>query len=162
LAALLLVLPGCGRGADTAAEAASEVSIREAVTEADPDAAVEEIYETLPDAQAVPLSAFQLANYFPELSLDDLLSYTGRISSPEGGLADLIFFEPAEGKRDTVREALRGYQERRIREFEDYDILGSFEIAANATVIDQGDFVILLMLADNEVVRDIIDKYIPL
>jgi hypothetical protein len=165
LAALLLVLAGCdGGGAETAEEAASEVSIKEAVTEADPEAAVNEIYEALPDAQTRELTNYELTKNFPDLTPESLVSYTGRLSSPDGGLADVVFFEPAEGERDAARAALQLYQEQRIREFENYDILGAFQIAQDAIVIDQGDFVILLMLAEDQVeaAREIIDQYIPL
>jgi hypothetical protein len=165
LAALLLFLPGCdGGGAETAEEAASEVSIRPTVTEADPVTAVNEIYEALPDAQTRELTNYELTQNFPDLDPESLISYTGRLSSPDGGLADVVFFEPAEGERDAAREALHLYQEQRIREFENYDILGAFQIAQDAIVIDQGDFVILLMLAEEQVeaAREIIDQYIPL
>ena len=160
--ALLLVLglAGCGRGAE---QTESEVSIRETVTEADPQTAVDKIYEALPDARIERLTGESFAQLFP--TLDGVAEeFYGAVSNPNGGLADVIIVKPVErsGARDTVREALRGYQDKRMREFENYDILNALTIATEAQVVDQGDYVLLLMLADNNAARDIIDQYLPL
>lgn len=161
-AAALLLLGGC-RGTARPANAGIEggVSIRETVTVADPQAAVDEIYETLPEARTEPLTDYHIGKHFEEAA-DKIDEYYGCISNPNGGLADVIILGPAEGAQDEVRDALHQYQERRIREFENYDILGSFDIAKNAVVIDQGSYVILLMLPDNDAAQDILDRHLPL
>jgi hypothetical protein len=166
LAGALMLLSACGAAPEPMEESATEVVLKGTVTEADPKAAVKEIYAMpeLADAVTYSLSSAALTKSFPELDAESLVSYAGKLSSPDGGLADVVFFEPAEGERAAAREALQKYQEARIREFENYDILGAFKIAQDAIVIDQGDYVILLMLAEDLVkpAREIIDNYIPL
>lgn len=159
-----LALTGCGERAGAAdSSREEEVSVRAAITEADPQAAVDKVYETLPDARKTALTTVSFRELFPGLEgvIDE---YYGCTSSPNGGLSDVIILRPAEGSgnRDKARDALRGYQDSRILEFENYDILRSFEIAKEAVVFDQGDYVVLLMLADNDAAREIIDQYIPL
>ena len=52
-------------------------------------------------------------------------------------------------------------QEERIREFTDYDIYNSTEISENALIFNQGGYIIMLMLEDNQAARTIIEEYIP-
>ena len=163
VAALIIVgLAGCQR--QTApVDMVGAVSIREAVTIADPQTAVDRIYETLPESRTEPLDAATFADLFPDLG-EVVEEYYGAISDPNGGLADVVIVKPrsASDNRETVREALRAYQEKRIREFENYDILNALTIATDAQVVDQGDYVLLLMLPDNEAAQEIIDQYLPL
>lgn len=167
IAALVLAaaLTGCGGGEEAAeAYAESDVSIRPAVTEPDPETAVQKVYEEIvPDARTRPLTRNVFLENFPELE-EVAEQYYGRISDPNGGLADLIIIKRAEGtgNRDKVRDALWQYQEKRINQFENYDILNAFSISRDAEVFDQGDYVVLLMMPDNEAAREIIDQYIPL
>lgn len=165
--ALALVLPvlalgGCSsRRAEAADAPVGEVSIRQAVTEADPQGAVDAVYAALPDAWPTPVSATEFERHFADVA-DKVESYYGCTSDPGGGLSDLLILKPRSGERDLVREALHLYQEKRVREFENYDILDSYTIARDAQVYDQGDYLILVMFGDNAAVQEIIDGYIPI
>lgn len=165
IAVLLLAVAVAGCGAEEATEvyAESDVSIRPAVTEADPETAVQKVYEALPDARTRPLTLSLFEELFPDLG-SVAEEYYGRISDVNGGLADLIVIKRADGagNRDKARDALWQYQEKRVSEFENYDILDAYSIARDAEVFDQGDYVVLLMMPDNEAAREIIDQYIPL
>lgn len=161
--AAVFLLAGCTQEAEPAL-ADNGVSIREAVLTADPQAAIDDVYETLPDARVDDLDLLRFRDLFPELE-EVVESYYGKVSDATGGLADMIILKPvddATATRDTIRDALRRYQDRRIQEFENYDILDSFSIATEAEVYSQGDYLILLMLPDLEAAREIVDQYIPL
>lgn len=161
-AALIVSFTGCSwsnpQPADTSED---EVSIRPAVTQADPEKAVDMVYGANPDIIAERLAPGTYRKQFQEIT-DAVSDYYGAISSPNNGLGDLIILKPEEESRDLVRESLHQYRERRVKEFENYDILDSHEIAKNAQIYDQGEYVILVMFADNDAVMDIIDEYIPL
>lgn len=160
MAVLLAAGAGCGQAAVPADESL-EVSIREAVTEANPQAAVDAVYEALPDARPTPLDDAQFTKLFTDVA-DSVESFYGCTSDPGGGLSDLMILKPLSGKRDEVREALHTYQERRVKEFENYDILDSHTIAREAQIYDQGEYVVMVMFADNTLVQDIIDEHLPM
>lgn len=157
---VLISFQGCARAPETVPQQ-EEIIMKKTVTTADPKAAVDAIYETMPESVTTVLNGYAMEQNYPGMAeITD--AYYGRISDPNGGLCDLLIVKPKKGKRDAVRDLMHQYQEKRIREFENYDILGAFEIAGDAVVIDQGEYVILLMLPDNDAVREIIDQYIPL
>lgn len=151
---------GCARDAEPAGVDLGEVSIA-TVTEADPQGAVDEIYANLPDARPEALTDYSLEDKLPGTGML-IEDYFGAISDPNGGLSDVIILDPLDGKREEVRDALIKYKDARMREFENYDILGAFEIARDALILDQGDYVILLMLPDHEAAQDTLDRYLPL
>lgn len=157
----LVLMSGCQSKATSVS--LDEVSIREAVVIADPQKAIQDIYETLPDAQVEPLDQDLFEHLFPNLS-DHVITYVGAISEVSGGLADVIVLQTHGDKtsRELAREGLRQYQDKRILEFQNYDILDSYTIATEGQVFDQGEFVILLMVPDLEEAREIIDQYLPL
>ena len=45
--------------------------------------------------------------------------------------------------------------------FQNYDIYNAYSIAENGTIYQRGDYTILLMIDNEEQVREIIDSYIP-
>lgn len=165
--AAALLFTGCGQNKPVNANL-GDVSIRETVTQADPGAAIQEIYSLLPDSRTEELSTEQFSELFPGAAGMAEEIY-GRISDVSGGLADVVIVKPKEGAaddgkpyRDSVWDSLRLYQDKRIREFENYDILDAFPIAKNAEVYSQGSYIIFLMLPDNEAAREIVDRHIPL
>ena len=85
-----------------------------------------------------------------------------RISNPRGGLTDVVIIRPQTSATSDVREILYRYRDRRIAEFENFDILGSLEIARSAIVFEHGEYLILLMTADNDEAQIIINRYMPL
>lgn len=149
-----------GKHENTQVAALADVSVREATIFADPEAAVNAIYETLEDRKLEVLSVRDLCDYL-DIEASSLLSSYAVYSDFKSGLCDVIVIEPREGERDKLREALYGYKERRIEEFRNYDVLNSYSIAQDAIVYDQGDYLVLLMLPDNEAAQQIVDEYIP-
>ena len=162
LSALLLTVAlsaGCGQqAAETLADAAS---IKETVVVADPEAAVEAIYDSLEEYEAQPLTDWRLEEKLG-IRQSDVEGYYGKISNPNSGLCDVVIIRPKPETREAVRLSLGKYIERRIAQFKDYDILNAYAIAQGAVAFEQGDYVILLMLQDNESARNIIDRYFPL
>lgn len=168
LAAALAILMLCPMSACGDYEQAEQEEINTITAEeADPQKAIEEVYVVLPEARTEELSAGLFEEYFPEL-VEKTEMFVGKISDPTAGLADMIIIRPATDEenaptiRQTVHEALLNYQETRVREFENYDILDSLTIATEAQVFTQGDYEVLLMLPDNDAAREIIDRYLPL
>ena len=89
-------------------------------------------------------------------------SLYARHSHPRGGLADVVIIKPEVSAESEVREALYRYRDRRIAEFENFDVLGSLEIARGAVIFEHGEYLILLMTSDNDEAHSIINWYIPL
>lgn len=162
-----LACSGCSFGKAQPADAAvSEVSIREAVTRADPQKAIEAIYSAFPEIIHQEMTPEEYSKSFGDVA-DLVEEYHIHTSSPNNGLGEVIFIRPAQSQepeqtRDQVREAIHQYKEKRIKEFENYDILDSYTIARDSVIYDQGDYLILVMFADNEAVQDIIDDHIPM
>lgn len=156
-----VLLSGCGGKAEATVAVLDETNRKKAVTVAEPQTAVNEIYESLKDYKADPLTSWRLKEFLG-IAEANLKEYYGNISEPEEGLADVIIIRPKEAHREDVQLALSKYKEQRMSQFENYDILDAYSIAQNAVIYDQGDYIILLMLADNEAARTIIDEYIPL
>ena len=135
--------------------------MRETVTVADPQAAVDDIYKSIGDYDAAALSSWRLSDNL-NADKDKILEYYGKISNINSGLADVVMLLPKENEVESTRLVLGKYKELRIAEFENYDILDAYSIAQNAVIYEQGGYVILLMLKDNDSARAIVDKYIPL
>lgn len=155
----LLIFAGCGGNAEQALAGAA--SMRETIVVADPASAVADIYDSLEDYEAQPLTDWRLEEKLG-IPLQDTEEYYGKISSPNSGLCDVAIIRPKPEARESARLALGKYIERRIAQFKDYDILNAYSIAQGAVVYDQGDYLIMLMLADNDSARAIIDTHMPL
>lgn len=164
-------LAGCGGrlGAEPSNEPAevraaimtAEAGIKEAVLFADPVGAVDAIYQSLesePDLTQVEKDS--LADVFgvSAADVDDVVAYQ---SNPKNGLCDVALILPKAGKADDVREALLQYAALRAESFKNYDILSAYSIAQNTAVFSQGDYVVMLMLPDNDRGREILDDYMP-
>lgn len=164
---VLTLLVKCIAGGEDTPTGQATPKTTAGVLAANPQQVILDVYATLPESRTEPLTDRMFAELFPGLE-DCVQTYDGRISDPTGGLADVLILRPLDGEtdgranRDVVHDTLRIYQDTRIREFENYDILDALSIATNAEVFVQGDYVILLMLPDNESARSIIDQYIPL
>ncbi len=163
-------LAGCGsakaesvrqQGEAKAVVMTAEAEIKKTVLFADPIGAAAAIYdsmETEPSLTEVDESTVEEVFGVPAEDVDEVVAYT---SDPKNGLCDLALILPKEGKDDEVREALMQYAAVRAESFKNYDILGAYSIAQNATVFSQGDYVVMLMLPDNDQARDILDEYMP-
>lgn len=85
----------------------------------------------------------------------------GYNSEVAGGLRDLVIVRPAPEMEETVREALNNYIALQVSAFRNYDIRGSYAIASGAVVFNQGEYLVMLMLPDNESARTVLDRYLP-
>ncbi|MDL2232987.1 DUF4358 domain-containing protein [Ruminococcaceae bacterium OttesenSCG-928-L11] len=140
--------------------AAMDVNVKAATQLADPEAAIERIYSTLEEYSTVPLDK-TAAEKIVGIEADNVVESHVYYSDPKSGLADIVIVKPVEAERISIREGLYIYKERKVQEFENYDILNAHAIAQNAIVYDQGDYVIMLMVEDTEAAKLIIDEYIP-
>lgn len=85
-----------------------------------------------------------------------------RHSNARGGLTDVIIIRPHSMSMGEVREILYRYRDRRVEEFENFDILGSLNIARSAVIFEHGEYLVLLMTADNDEAQIIINRHMPL
>jgi len=131
------------------------------VLAADPDGAVNEIYETLGNSPSLTEITGETIEEVFGITLQEANSFVAFTSDARNGLCDVAIIEPAPDKAGDVREALNQYSDRRAASFKNYDILGAFAIASGSLVYSQGDYIIMLMLPDNDAAMDIIDRYIP-
>ena len=140
---------------------AADVGAGAAPVVADPEGALNAIYESLDSYIAKELSYTGLKEVIGvmELRVDKVYA---RYSDARGGLADVVIIKPKKNYEVELREALYRYVDRRVSEFEAYDILNSHEIAQNAVIFEQGEYIIMLMLADNDAAQTIIDQYLPI
>lgn len=127
---------------------------------ADPEGAVGAIYAVLENASTERVSQSELEEVFG-LAPHMIVDAVAYLSDVTGGLCDIAIVRPASDMGEQVREALSQYAVARAASFRNYDILGAYDIASNAVVFSQGEFIIMLMLPDNEAAREIIDQYIP-
>lgn len=154
--ALIMMFSGCGSLAERGANHLSNTPSKKA----DPEAAMLEIYEDI-DIQDVELLLIEDIEETLGITRESLEDYCMVTTSGRFGLADVIILKPVESKREDIRQALLLYREKRITEFEKYDIKDSTRISREAVIYGQGDYLILLMLDDNAAAEKIIDKYIP-
>ncbi|RLL10155.1 DUF4358 domain-containing protein [Anaerotruncus massiliensis (ex Liu et al. 2021)] len=158
LCALLLCLTGCrseGPGQNAAVESAGPL-----VETAEPETAIEKIYENVTVRGLTDASDDDLTDkFFLDVSMLD--SYWVRFSSGDFGLADVFILKPSEGMEPKVRDALEQVKLNRAKEFENYDVYDAHQIAQDAVIYEQGGYLIMLMLADTDAARDVIDQYIP-
>lgn len=154
------VFTGCGgENKAIAQDKFYAVEVKESPVSADPQQAIEAIYADH-EYIAEELTESYLAKN-TNINIDNLIEVFGKISDAKGVLADIIILKPLPGVRDDVRNQLNLYKENRIKEFENYDILEAHDIAKNAVVYDQGEYLILLMTEDNAQAQTLVDEHIP-
>lgn len=158
---IAIFFSGCGGKTQPVSVMVSDSPVKEAVTVAKPQDAVAAIYASLPSHKAEPLRFIDL-NDTIEVNASSVSEYYGRISDPNEGLADVLILLPKDQERENVSLALSKYKEKRMASFENYDILDAYAISQNAVIYEQGGYIIMLMLSDNDSARKIIDEYIPL
>lgn len=157
----MLIFTGCGNRVQPTAAPVSSPAVKEAVTVAKPQEAVDAIYASLESYEAEPIRYIDLEEQLG-IKPSSVSGYYGKISDPNEGLADVAILLPKDQERESVSLALSKYKEKRMKEFENYDILDAYAIAQNAVIYEQGGYIIMLMLSENDAVRKIIDGYIPL
>lgn len=158
---IILVFTGCGRRTQPTSATVGGSQVKEAVTVAKPQDAVVAIYESLSSYKAETLRFIDLRETIG-INASSVSEYFGKISDPNEGLADVLILLPKDQERENVSLALSKYKEKRMASFENYDILDAYSISQNAVIYEQGGYIIMLMLLDNDAARKIIDEYIPL
>lgn len=164
---LVTALAGCGGGRNSAPGVQAVPATAQILADEDipavaaPLRAVEAIHESQGGSIIDRVYADRLEEVFG-IPSDMVIVAAAYVSEAIGGLCDVVIVKPVPGSNDQVREALHNYATMRADSFRNYDILDSYSIASNAIVFDQGDFVVMLMLPDNDAAREIIDLYIPL
>jgi len=127
---------------------------------ATPEQAVEAIYQSLEGGSAQRVSGEELDEVFG-LAPHMVVEAVAYVSDVSGGLRDIAIVMPAPDMEDQAREALNQYAASRAASFRNYDILGSYSIASGAVIFNQGDYLVMLMLPDNDAAREILDQYLP-
>ena len=134
---------------------------RETVLIADPAAAIADIYRTILDNPDVTEVTADTLEEVLGISTDEVESFVAFTSDARNGLSDIAIIRPAPNSEESIREALIQYGMRRADSFRNYDILNAHAIASNTAVYSQGDYIVMLMLSDQDAAIEIIDRYIP-
>ena len=143
------------QGADLSEEYYIEPSAMEKV--------LEEIYTDVPDLlkdsiiEPTEEEIEEVLKLNPS-NIDD--SYI-RYSSGSFGLADLYVIKPASDSIYDLKRGLEDLRLRRIEEFEQYDVYDALTIAQNAEVMEIGNYVVLIMMADADHALELLRPIIP-
>ncbi len=142
-------------------EKIEESSDETVISIADPQAAIDEIYSNIERQTGLREADVQDVTKVIGISKKQFDEYYIRYMDADFGASDVYIIKPKEGMEDAVCQSLKDWQEKRSRHFKGYDIYNSYEISENAVIFIRGDYVVMLMLEDNESAREIINKYIP-
>lgn len=155
-------LTGCDQQQEQ--ETPQDGSSQTQTDEARPETAIKRIYSTL------EISSEHLVNPTQQevtdligLDMEDVEEYYIRWLDPDFGASNVYIVKPREGEehKENVLNALKEHRDDMIRKFENYDVFDSTAISENALLFERGGYVVMLMLADNDTARTIIERYIP-
>lgn len=144
-----------------AKEEGQRAVVIEVPQEADPQTALEEIYSQISRNTGLMDADDAVVEDVMGLTLEDIEEYYIRYMETDFGASDVYIIKPVEGREDSVRKELKEWQESRIRAFMGYDIYNSTSIAENAVIFTRGEYLVMLMLEDNDAARTIVETYIP-
>lgn len=171
ITAVLMFCPllGCSSRTETGESESSMASQEADLSEEyyiDPDAmgkVLDEIYSNVSDLlkESVETPTEEEIEEVLKLSPSNIDDYYIRYSSGSFGLADLYVIKPASDSIYEVKRELEDLRLRRIEEFEQYDVYDALTIAQNAEVLEIGNYVILIMIADPDQVLEILKPIIP-
>lgn len=163
LLALLLTLSMSACGSTEATESSSEELPAEEtlITEADPQAAIDEIYAGIERTNGLRNASYKEVEDVMGFDIDTIEEFYIRYMETDYGASDVYIIKPKEGQEEIVRQAMKDWQEARVRTFIGYDIYNSTSISENAVIFQRGDYLVMLMLEDNDSARAIVEKYIP-
>ena len=136
---------------------------QEILTEADLQKALDEIYAQLWTRSNTGLmnATYEDVRDVMGFDLDTIEEFYIRYLETDYGASDVYIIKPKAGKENEVRQAMKNWQESRVRSFIGYDIYNSTEISENAVIFQRGDYLVMLMLEDNDAARSILEQYIP-
>ena len=162
LAALLFACGGRAARNEEPEQAYAAIALTDetAVRQADPQRAVEAIYQIIEGGSVDRVSDEELDEVFG-LAPYMVVEAVAYVSDVAGGLRDIAIVIPAPDMEEQAREALNQYAASRAASFRNFDILGSYSIASGAVVFNQGEYLVMLMLPDNDAAREILDQYLP-
>lgn len=172
LAAMLCVgmLTGCS-ALDTSLPSTEEqqtTKTRKKTRTASPQKAIEQIYQELGKRIGLVEPTAEQLETVVGLDPEDVKEAYVRYVEGDFGADDVYIILPKEGKnedgesyREHVLAQLKERKDSRTREFANYDVYNSTEIAENAVIFERGGYVVMLMLEDNESARRIVERYIP-
>lgn len=172
LAAMLCVgmLTGCS-ALDTSLPSIEEqqtTKTRKKTRTASPQKAIEQIYQELGKRIGLVEPTAEQLETVVGLDPEDVKEAYVRYVEGDFGADDVYIILPKEGKnedgesyREHVLAQLKERKDSRTREFANYDVYNSTEIAENAVIFERGGYVVMLMLEDNESARRIVERYIP-
>ena len=172
LAAMLCVgmLTGCS-ALDTSLPKTEEqqtTKTRQKTRTASPQKAIEQIYQELGKRIGLVEPTAEQLETVVGLDPEDVKEAYVRYVEGDFGADDVYIILPKEGKnedgesyREHVLAQLKERKDSRTREFANYDVYNSTEIAENAVIFERGGYVVMLRLEDNESARRIVERYIP-
>lgn len=129
-------------------------------TTAQPDVAIEQIYAEIDIKGLETADDTVLSDKFA-MDLEAIEDYWVKYSAKNYGVSDVFIIKPKEESYEQVEEMLDGIKKQRITEFTNYDVYNSLQISKDAIIYTQGDYVVMLMLADNARAKTIISENIP-
>lgn len=174
--------PASSSSAEGVADTQEVLVVKPIVSEPEPEMALDKIYESVEIEDVKELNLRVLTEEFgfdfTQYALEDC---AGRYTSGRFGLANVFILKPSKKLPSTakaasssgtssalpqtpmnlVRDQLQTAKANLTIQTASYDIYDSHDIAQNAQIFEQGGYVIMLMLEDNEAARQIIDLYIP-
>ncbi len=157
---LLFSFAACSSSTQKEEEPEQEI-VEEQITEADPQAALEDIYANFDRETGLLNANYKDMTDVMGFDMAQIEEYHVRYMQTDFGASDVYIIKPKDGQDDAVRQDMKDWQEARIRSFNGYDIYNSTQISENAIIFQRGDYLVMLMLEDNDSARAIIEKYIP-
>ena len=164
------LLTGCS-ALDTSLPSTEEqqtTKTRKKTRTASPQKAIEQIYQELGKRIGLVEPTAEQLETVVGLDPEDVKEAYVRYVEGDFGADDVYIILPKEGKnedgesyREHVLAQLKERKDSRTREFANYDVYNSTEIAENAVIFERGGYVVMLMLEDNESARRIVERYIP-
>ena len=125
-----------------------------------PEEALTEIYFDVDILGVEEVTSQVLVDRF---GLDDShwSSVYGRYTNGRFGIADVFLIRPRPGHEDEVRECLETIKLARMNLFRNFDVFGAYSLAENGSIYQRGDYYILLMIDNEDRVREILRNYLP-
>ena len=125
-----------------------------------PEEALTEIYFDVDILGVEEVTSQVLVDRF---GLDDShwSSVYGRYTNGRFGIADVFLIRPRPGHEDEVRECLETIKLARMNLFRNFDVFGAYSLAENGSIYQRGDYYILLMIDNEDRVRELLRNYLP-
>ncbi|MEG1869739.1 MAG: DUF4358 domain-containing protein [Oscillospiraceae bacterium] len=156
---LILAFSGCGTVAHT--ESSKSPKSQPITTDtANTSGALDEIYRNCKVKGISDVDDKELTELL-HFNLDDIDAYDIRYSKDGYGVMDTYIIKPYPENVANVKLQLESRLDDLTREYENYDIYNSYSRCENAVIFEQGDYLILLVMDDNDAAKEIINKYIP-